>query len=107
MLAAPAEHEKFTGRRAGRGYHGLESVKGVWGGCGGLWAPLGGSAVEPKFKLVTSNDPELFEQRLNDLVASLDRDDIVVDIRFATTAVGSGIEYSAVVHYQTTDDWQK
>lgn len=62
--------------------------------------------MEVKFKLVSSNSPELFEQRLNDLVASLDRDDIVVDVKFATTALTNGIEYSAVVHYQATDDWQ-
>lgn len=62
--------------------------------------------VEAKFKLVSSNNPDLFEQRLNDLVGSLDRNDIVVDIKFATTASSVGIEYSALVHYQTTDDWQ-
>ncbi len=62
--------------------------------------------MEAKFKLVTSNDPDLFEQRLNDFVASLDRNDIVVDVKFATTALSVGIEYSAVVHYQATDDWQ-
>lgn len=61
--------------------------------------------MEAKFKLVSSNSPELFEQRLNDVISSLDRNDIIVDVKFATTALAVGIEYSAVVHYQTTDDW--
>lgn len=63
--------------------------------------------MEIKFKLISSNSPELFERRLNDFVAGLDRDDIVVDVKFAATAVPSGIEYSAVVHYQATDSWQE
>ena len=59
--------------------------------------------MEPKFKLISSNVHELFEQRLGDFIASLARDDIVVDIKFATTTFGSGVEYSALVYYQTTD----
>lgn len=61
--------------------------------------------MEVQFKVISSSSPELFERRLNEFVASLDRDDIVVDVKFATTAVGTSVEYSAVVQYQTTQAW--
>lgn len=59
----------------------------------------------PRFKLVTSNDIERFEQRLNDFVEQLDRDEMVVDVKFSTTAYGSGVEYSALVQTQKTESW--
>jgi hypothetical protein len=61
--------------------------------------------MEVKLKLIGSNDPDLFERRLNDFLASLDKDDLVVDVKFSTTAVGAGLEYSALIHYQATDAW--
>jgi len=61
--------------------------------------------VDPKFKLISSNVHELFEQRLDDFITSLSRDDVVVDVKFATAAYGSGVEYSALIHYQTTSEW--
>ncbi|MEJ2666341.1 MAG: hypothetical protein P8Z81_04450 [Deinococcales bacterium] len=59
----------------------------------------------PKFKLVSSNNFELFEERLNDFISSLDRDDVVVDVKFATTALDMTVEFSALVHYQQTESW--
>lgn len=61
--------------------------------------------MDPKFKLISSNVHELFEQRLEDFVSSLGRDDVIVDIKFATAPYGSGVEYSALLHYQTTSAW--
>lgn len=61
--------------------------------------------MEPKFKLISSNVHELFEQRLDDFIGSLNRDDIVVDVKFSTAGYGTGVEYSALVHYQATDEW--
>lgn len=62
--------------------------------------------MTPKFKLISSNSLELFEERLNRFVDSLSADDIIVDIKFSTTALASSIEYSALVHYQKTESWQ-
>ena len=62
--------------------------------------------MEPKFKLISSNSIELFEERLNRFIASLDFDDIIVDIKFSTTAAHDSIEYSALVHYQQTEGWE-
>ncbi|MEJ2357882.1 MAG: hypothetical protein P8Y13_07370 [Deinococcales bacterium] len=61
--------------------------------------------MEPKFKLISSNNFELFETRINDFVASLDRDTVIVDVKFSTTALDTTVEYSALVHYQETEEW--
>jgi len=63
--------------------------------------------MDPKFKLISSNVHELFEQRLDEFIGSLSRDDIVVDVKFSTANYGAGVEYSALVHYQTTDKWSE
>ena len=61
--------------------------------------------MEPKFKLISSNNFELFETRINDFVASLDRDTVIVDVKFSTTALDTTVEYAALVHYQQTEGW--
>jgi hypothetical protein len=62
--------------------------------------------VDPKFKLITSHEQDLFEERLRDFVDSLGRDDIIVDVKFSTAPrPAGGIEYSALVHYQETSSW--
>ncbi|HKI56162.1 MAG TPA: hypothetical protein VKB31_03345 [Trueperaceae bacterium] len=61
--------------------------------------------MEPKFKLISSNNFELFEERLNDFVASLDRDDVIVDVKFSTASLDMTVEYSALVHFQHTEEW--
>lgn len=61
--------------------------------------------MEIKVKLIGSTSPDIFEQRLNDFLASLDKDDIVVDIKFSSSPLGNNVEYNALVHYQTTDSW--
>ena len=38
--------------------------------------------MDPKFKLVTSHEVDLFEQRLMDFVDSLSRDDVGVNVAF-------------------------
>lgn len=62
--------------------------------------------MEPMFKLISSNNLDLFEQRLNDFMASLARDDVVVDVKFSTAALETTVEYSALVHYQRTEAWE-
>ncbi|HEX7039099.1 MAG TPA: hypothetical protein VF202_03180 [Trueperaceae bacterium] len=62
--------------------------------------------MDPKFKLITSHEQELFEQRLRDFIDSLGRDDIIVDVKFSTATRPTGaVEYSALVHYQETSAW--
>jgi hypothetical protein len=59
----------------------------------------------PRFKLITSNNLELFEERINGYVAQLDRDESVVDVKFATARAGDSLEYTALVQTQKTETW--
>ena len=59
----------------------------------------------PRFKVVTSNSLELFEERLNAYLEQLDRDEMVVDVKFSTAALETSIEFSALVQTQKTESW--
>ncbi len=59
----------------------------------------------PRFKLITSNSVERFEERLKEYVEQLDRDELVVDVKFATAALGVSVEYSALIQTQKTESW--
>jgi hypothetical protein len=61
--------------------------------------------MTPKFKLITSNSLDLFEERLNGFTDNLAADDMIVDIKFSTTALHTTVEYSALVQYQQTETW--
>jgi hypothetical protein len=54
----------------------------------------------PRFKLITSNSLELFEERINGYVDQLDRDETVVDVQFSTVGLGETIEYTALLLIQ-------
>lgn len=98
-----------------RGYHvrdwNVWACQGLGRGCirdrAAVPAPLRRKdhSMEVKLKLIGSTSPDIFEQRLNDFLASLDKDDIVVDVKFSTSPVGNQVEYNALVQYQTTDGW--
>lgn len=62
--------------------------------------------MEPKFKLISSSSLETFEERLNDFIASLDRDDVIVDVKFSTAGRDHTVEFSALVHFQRTESWE-
>ena len=62
--------------------------------------------MNASFKLISSNSIDLFEERLRDFIAQLGPDDVIVDIKFSTTALSStSVEFSALVHYQRTEAW--
>ncbi|CAN5798750.1 hypothetical protein BH23DEI1_BH23DEI1_02530 [soil metagenome] len=61
--------------------------------------------ITPKFKVVTSTAFDRFEERLNEFIESLDRDEVVVEVSFQTCAVGESVEYSALVQYQKAEAW--
>lgn len=58
-----------------------------------------------EMKLVTANDPTLFQERLARTLSGLSRDDVIVDVKFSTCDAGDGIAFSALVHVQTTESW--
>lgn len=73
-------------------------------------AALAGSTLdvmEAMFKLVSANNVDLFEQRLNQFVSSLAVDDVIVSVEFSTAANQQWVEYSALVHYQRTEGWRE
>jgi hypothetical protein len=59
----------------------------------------------PRFKVVTSNSIDRFEERLNAYFEQLDRDEVVVDVKFTTAALGTSVEFSALVQTQKTESW--
>ncbi len=59
----------------------------------------------PRFKLITSNSLERFEERLHEFIDQMDRDELVVDVKFSTAALETTVEFSALVHYQKTESW--
>lgn len=59
----------------------------------------------PRFKVITSNSLDLFEERLNTYLEQLDRDEMVVDVKFTTAALDASIEFSALVQTQKTESW--
>lgn len=62
--------------------------------------------MDLKFKLITSNSVEHFERRLGEFLDSLDRDAVVVEVKFSTASYGNGVEFSALVQYQEAPAWQ-
>jgi hypothetical protein len=60
--------------------------------------------MSPRFKLISSNNFDLFEERLNEFVESLSTS-VVVEVKFATAALHTTVEYSALVQYQQTEAW--
>ena len=61
--------------------------------------------MKTKLKLITASDIDLFEERLNKFLQGLKKDEIIVDIKYATAALGNSIEHSALIHYQLTESW--
>jgi hypothetical protein len=61
--------------------------------------------ITPKFKVITSNSIDRFEERLNDFVEQMDRDEIIVDVAFNTCALPNSVEFTALVRYQKTESW--
>lgn len=59
----------------------------------------------PRLKVITSNNLDLFQERLDRYLEQLDRDEAVVDVKFSTAAFGETIEFSALVHTQKTEPW--
>jgi hypothetical protein len=53
--------------------------------------------IRPRFKLITSNSLERFEERINAYVEQLDRDETIVDVKFSTVGLRETIEYTALV----------
>lgn len=60
-----------------------------------------------EFRLISSTEPDLFQERLNRFIASLGPDVVLGEIKFDTTATPSGhINFSALVGFKRVDTWK-
>lgn len=59
----------------------------------------------PRTKLITSNDIDLFDDRLRRYLEQLDRDEVVVDVKFSTTELRETVEFSALVITHKAESW--
>ena len=61
---------------------------------------------EVHFRLITGTDPDLFQERLNQTVADLPDDALIVDVLFSTAHSGRVTEYSALLYYKEVEPWK-
>lgn len=61
--------------------------------------------MKHQLRLVTANDPGLFEERLARVLADLPDDAIIVDIGFDTTADHGTLHFSALIRLQVAESW--
>jgi hypothetical protein len=61
--------------------------------------------VKHQVKLVTANDPGLFEERLARALAQVPDDAVIVEIGFDTTADHGTLHFSALIRLQVAESW--
>ena len=62
--------------------------------------------MKHEMRVVTANEASLFEERLGRVLETLPAEAVVVDVGFDTTTLPSGaVQFSALVHLQTTEAW--
>jgi len=61
---------------------------------------------EVHFRLITGTDPDLFQERLNQAIADLPEETIIVDVLFSTAYTGRSAEYTALLYYKEVEPWK-
>ncbi|WP_018110606.1 hypothetical protein [Thermus igniterrae] len=59
-----------------------------------------------RFKVITANDPDIFQERLNRFVEDLPENTVLVEVRFAV-AEGSAPLFAALVQYKEVEAWKE
>jgi hypothetical protein len=59
-----------------------------------------------RFKVITGNDPDIFQERLNRFVESLPEDVVLVEVQFAV-AEGPSPLFAALVQYKEVEAWKE
>ncbi|ADW21096.1 MULTISPECIES: hypothetical protein [Thermus] len=59
-----------------------------------------------RFKVITANDPDIFQERLNRFVEELPEDVVLVEVKFSV-AEGSSPLFAALVHYKEVEAWKE
>ncbi|MCL6527025.1 hypothetical protein [Meiothermus granaticius] len=57
------------------------------------------------FKLISANDPDVFQDRLNRFVEGLPDEALLLEIKFSTATTGSQTAYSALLQYKAVEEW--
>ncbi len=61
---------------------------------------------ELRFRVVTGTDPDLFEERVNRVVAELPEEAVLVDVKFSAAGEGSRTLLAALVIYKLVEPWK-
>jgi hypothetical protein len=59
-----------------------------------------------RFRVITGNDPDIFQERLNRFVESLPEDVVLVEVKFAV-AEGASPLFAALVQYKEVEAWKE
>lgn len=60
-----------------------------------------------EYRLITSPEPDLFQERLNRFVAELGPDVVLGELHFSTVGLPGGtVIYSVLVPFKTVEGWQ-
>lgn len=59
-----------------------------------------------RFRLITANDPDIFQERLNRFVESLPENTVLVEVRFAVSEGPSPL-FAALVQYKEVEAWKE
>ena len=64
--------------------------------------------MQTEFQLITSQEPDLFQERLNRFVAALGANVAIGEILFSTVALpGGGVQFSALVPFKAVETWNE
>jgi hypothetical protein len=59
-----------------------------------------------EFRLISSHEPDIFQERLNRLIASFGPEIAIGEVRFDTSALPNGnVMFSALVSFKRVENW--
>ena len=58
-----------------------------------------------RFRVITANDPDILQERLNRFVEGLPEDVVLVDVKFAV-AEGTSPLFAVLVQYKEVEAWK-
>ena len=59
-----------------------------------------------RFKVITANDPDILQERLNRFVEELPEEVVLVEVKFSVTQTSSPL-FAALVHYKEVEAWKE
>ncbi|MCS6867952.1 MAG: hypothetical protein NZ846_07785 [Thermus sp.] len=59
-----------------------------------------------RFKLITGNDPDIFQERLNRFVQDLPENVVLVEVKFSV-AEGPSPLFAALLQYKEVEAWRE